>query len=158
VTAGGTLDGPSISNPKAVFVSDPTPTPSETSASSEALESNTDGDAVVATATNDSGEEFVAAVEEFVRSDDDIVFDDVGDNLDALYDATMVSVEDGQLVNGTVVKIDRTRSCSTSATSPRASSRPRAEHPQRRRPVRDRVDRRGDRGPGPHRRRTRKVA
>ena len=94
-------------NPKAVFVSDPTPTPSETSASSEALESSTDGDAVVATATNDSGEEFVAAVEEFVRSDDDIVFDDVGDALDDLYNSSMVDVEDGQMVTGSVVRIDR---------------------------------------------------
>ena len=88
-------------------MSDPTPTPSETSASSEALESSTDGDAVVATATNDSGEEFVAAVEEFVRSDDDIVFDDVGDALDDLYNSSMVDVEDGQMVTGSVVRIDR---------------------------------------------------
>ena len=37
-----------------------------------------------------------------------IVLDDLaGQSMDDAYDATMVSVEDGQLVEGTVVKVDR---------------------------------------------------
>ncbi|MEZ5372994.1 MAG: S1 RNA-binding domain-containing protein [Microthrixaceae bacterium] len=98
-------------------MSDPTPTPSETSATGEATEASTDGDAAVATASaaspaaTDSNAEFVAAVDELddssVRSDDDIVLDDVGDELDDLYNSSMVDVEDGQMVTGSVVRIDR---------------------------------------------------
>nr|WP_291836027.1 hypothetical protein [Candidatus Microthrix sp.] len=106
MTASGTLDGPSgCSQPQGSIRVRSDPDPSETSASSEATESSTDSDAVVATASNDSGEEFVAAVEEFVRTDDDIVFDDVGDALDDLYNSSMVDVEDGQIVTGSVVRI-----------------------------------------------------
>jgi len=39
---------------------------------------------------------------------------------------TIVEFDDGDLVEGTVVKIDRDEVCSTSASSPRASSRPRS--------------------------------
>ena len=55
----------------------------------------------------------------------EIVADDLGMSFADAIDGTMVEVEDGQLVNGTVVKIDQvTRCCSTSATRAKASSSP----------------------------------
>ena len=53
-----------------------------------------------------------------------VIADDLGMSFADAIDGTMVEVEDGQLVNGTVVKIDKDEVCSTSATRARASSSP----------------------------------
>ena len=91
-------------------MSDPTPTPSETSATSEVSEASADATASAATATQEASDEFVSAVgpPSGIRdADDPIVLDDVGDALDEMYGSSMVEVEDGMMVTGSVVRIDR---------------------------------------------------
>ena len=53
----------------------------------------------------------------------EVAVDDLGMSFADAIDGTMVEVEDGQLVNGTIVKIDKDEVRSTSATRARASSR-----------------------------------
>ncbi len=91
-------------------MSDPTPTPSDTSAASEVSETSADATASAATATQEASDEFVSAVgpPSGIRdADDPIVLDDVGDALDEMYGSSMVEVEDGMMVTGSVVRIDR---------------------------------------------------
>jgi len=70
-------------------------------------------------------------------------------DLATLVGDSVLEFEDGDLVTGTVVKIATTKSCSTSDSSPRGSSR-RASSPfATTSTLRDRLDRRQDRMPGP---------
>ena len=92
--------------------------PSETVAE-EAMDETTEAVAVAEEAAAEVAEEApaesiaVAAAEEVVEEtaaaddSDPIVVDDIGDDLDAWYERSMVSVEDSQIITGTVVKIDR---------------------------------------------------
>jgi small subunit ribosomal protein S1 len=81
----------------------------------------------------------------------EIVSDDLGMSFADAIDGTMVTVEDGQLVHGTVVKIDKDEVLlDIGYKSEGVIPSSRAEHPQRRRPVRGRVARRAGRSPGPH--------
>ena len=74
----------------------------ETPEQAEAPESET-----VETAATEAADEVAVAAEEVQDDRGPIVVDDLGDDLEAWYAASMVSVEDGQLITGTVVKIDR---------------------------------------------------
>ncbi len=77
--------GPSLEYPKSSYVSDTTTTPADA-----------------------EPQDAVATIGDEAYVPRQITFDDLGDvSLDDAYAASMVAVEDGQLVQGTVVKVDR---------------------------------------------------